>query len=150
MRLELTPAQREDIRTAFDQFDTDGRGVIDASAIKVIFRALQFEPTSEQIQQMIQKVDKTGAGTVDFKEFLELLITKTSERDTREEAARAFAHFDPQKKGHISFEDLQRVTQELGESMTDEEIMELLTAADLDKDGKVSQDEFWRVMNSIR
>ena len=30
--------------------------------------------------------------------------------------------------------------------MTDEEIMEMITSADIDKDGMISQDEFWRVM----
>ena len=33
-----------------------------------------------------------------------------------------------------------------GENMTDEEIMEMITAADIDKDGMINEDEFWRIM----
>ena len=33
-----------------------------------------------------------------------------------------------------------------GENMTDEEIMEMITAADIDKDGMINEEEFWRVM----
>ena len=34
----------------------------------------------------------------------------------------------------------------VGENMTDEEIMEMITAADIDKDGMINEEEFWRVM----
>ena len=32
-----------------------------------------------------------------------------------------------------------------GENMTDEEIMEMITAADIDKDGGIDEEEFWRI-----
>jgi Ca2+-binding EF-hand superfamily protein len=32
-----------------------------------------------------------------------------------------------------------------GENMTDEEIMEMITAADIDKDGCIDEEEFWRI-----
>ena len=32
-----------------------------------------------------------------------------------------------------------------GENMTDEEIMEMITAADVDKDGMINEEEFWRI-----
>lgn len=48
-------------------------GVIDGNALKVVLRALGFEPRKEEIKRMIQSVDSTGTGTIDFNEFLELL-----------------------------------------------------------------------------
>jgi len=39
-KLELSEQQRSEIRQAFDLFDTDGQGVIDANALKVVLRAL--------------------------------------------------------------------------------------------------------------
>ena len=39
-RLELSEQQRSEIRQAFDLFDTEGQGVIDANALKVVLRAL--------------------------------------------------------------------------------------------------------------
>ena len=35
VKLELTEAQRGEIRRAFDLFDTEGQGVIDANALTV-------------------------------------------------------------------------------------------------------------------
>ena len=60
-----------------------------------------------------------------------------SERDSKEDAKRAFKQFDLDHRSNISFENLKQVSRELGENMTDEEIMEMIQAADLDKDGKV-------------
>merc|ERR1712196_616019 len=91
-------------------------------------------------------VDKTGSGVIDFNEFLELLLSKMGERDTREDAMRAFRHFDLDHQGKISFDNLKQVSRELGENMTDEEIMEMIQAGDLDKDGMISEDEFLRIL----
>mmetsp|Transcript_58304 Transcript_58304/g.126630 ORF Transcript_58304/g.126630 Transcript_58304/m.126630 type:complete len:158 (-) Transcript_58304:695-1168(-) len=145
-KLQLSEQQRAEVRQAFDLFDTDGQGVIDANALKVVLRALGFEPRKEEVKKMIASVDKTDSGTIDFNEFLELLIAKMSERDTREEASRAFRQFDLNHRNKISFDNLKQVARELGESMTDEEIMEMISAADLDEDGMISEEEFWRIM----
>merc|ERR1712166_1540199 len=143
--LTLTEAQRGEIRQAFDLFDSEGQGVIDSNALKVVLRALGFEPRKEEVRGMIVSIDKTGSGKIDFNEFLELLLAKMSERDTKEDAMRAFKQFDFEHQGKISFENLKQVSRELGENMTDEEIMEMITAADIDKDGMINEEEFWRV-----
>ena len=68
-RLELSEQQRAEIRQAFDLFDTDGQGVIDANALKVVLRALGFEPRKEQVKQMIASVDGANeSGMIDFNE----------------------------------------------------------------------------------
>ena len=46
----------------------------------------------------------------------------------------------------ITFENLKAVSRELGEDMTDEEISEMIEKADLDADGMISEEEFWRVL----
>ena len=68
-RLELSEQQRSEIRQAFDLFDTNGQGVIDANALKVVLRALGFEPRKEEVKQMIASVDGAATtGMIDFNE----------------------------------------------------------------------------------
>ena len=85
-KLALSEQQRSEIRQAFDLFDSEGQGVIDANALKVVLRALGFEPRKEEVKAMIASVDKSEAqaGLIDFNEFLELLLQKMSEKDTKE------------------------------------------------------------------
>ncbi len=57
-KFELTEEQKQEIREAFDLFDTDGSGTIDAKELKVAMRALGFEPKKEEIKKMISDIDK--------------------------------------------------------------------------------------------
>lgn len=41
----LTDSQKNEIKKAFDYFDTAGSGTIDAINLKVVLRALGFDPT---------------------------------------------------------------------------------------------------------
>jgi len=147
-KLELSEQQRSEIRQAFDLFDTDGQGVIDANALKVVLRALGFEPRKEEVKAMIASAEgpNKSTGLIDFNEFLELLLVKMSEKDTKEDAMRAFRQFDMDHQGRISFANLQAVARELGETMTNEEIEEMIEEADLDKDGYINEEEFLRIL----
>ena len=65
-RSELTEEQKQEIKEAFDLFDTEGVGQIDAKELKVAMRALGFEPKKEEIRKMIQDIDRDGRGVIDF------------------------------------------------------------------------------------
>ena len=112
-KFELTEEQKQEIREAFDLFDTDGSGTIDAKELKVAMRALGFEPKKEEIKKMISDIDKDGSGTIDFSEFLEMMTAKMSEKDSREEILKAFRLFDDDETGKISFKNLKRVAKEV-------------------------------------
>lgn len=142
----LTEEQKQEIREAFDLFDTDGSGTIDAKELKVAMRALGFEPNKDEIKKMIADIDKDGNGTIDFEEFLAMMTAKMGERDSREEIMKAFRLFDDDETGKISFKNLKRVAKELGENMTDEELQEMIDEADRDGDGEVNEEEFFRIM----
>ena len=133
-RSELTEEQKQEIKEAFDLFDTDGSGTIDAKELKVAMRALGFEPKKEEIRKLIADVDTNGSGVIDFPEFLDMMTTKMAERDPREEMIKAFRLFDDDETGKITFKNLKRVAKELGENMSDEEIQEMIDEADRDGD----------------
>ena len=44
-------------------------------------------------------IDKDGSGTIDFSDFLEMMTSKMSERDSREEILKAFRLFDDDETG---------------------------------------------------
>ena len=122
LKLELSEEQKNDIREAFNLFDSQGTGVIDTKDLKVAMRALGFEPRKEEIKKMLMDVDKDNSGKLTFEGFLTLMGSKMSEKDAKEEILKAFKLFDDDDTGKISFENLKRVANELGENLTDEEL----------------------------
>ena len=110
-------------------------------------RALGFEPKKEDIKKALADLGgKDGNSTIDFEDFLKITETKMAERDPKEEMEKAFRLFDDDNTGKISFKNLKRVTQELGENINDEELQEMINEADRDGDGQVNLQEFLRIM----
>ena len=145
-RTDLTEEQRQEIKEAFDLFDTDGSGAIDSKELKVAMRALGFEPNKDDIKRMIAELDVSNNGTIEFSAFVDLMTLKMSDRDPREEMLKAFRLFDEDETGRISFKNLKRVAKELGENMSDEEIQEMIEEADRDGDSEINEDDFVRIM----
>lgn len=76
VRNDLTEEQRQEIKEAFDLFDTDSSGVIDAKELKVAMRALGFEPKKEEVRRILQEIDKNGEGVIRFEEFMDIMTQK--------------------------------------------------------------------------
>ena len=100
----------------------------------------------EEIKKMISDIDKDGSGTIDFNEFLEMMTAKMGEKDSREDIEKVFKLFDDDNTNKISFRNLARVAEELGENIDDEELQDMINQADRDGDGEINLDEFYRIM----
>ncbi|KAG4920905.1 hypothetical protein JHK85_050468 [Glycine max] len=128
----LTTQKKQEIREAFELFNTDGSGTIDAKELNVAMRALGFEMTEEHINQMIADLDKDGSGAIDYEEFEYMMTTKIGERDSKE--------------GKISASDIKCIAKEPGQNFTNREIPELVDEADQDNCPVVSAEEFIRML----
>lgn len=58
-RQELTLEQLNEIKEAFDLFDTDGSGYIELKDLKVALRALGFEPAKQEIKRLISDLNNS-------------------------------------------------------------------------------------------
>merc|ERR1711959_170162 len=146
--MSLSEDQKKECKEAFDLFDSDGSGAIDASELKVAMMALGFEPTEDEIDKMVKDIDEDGNATVEFNEFMDMMEGKMSEKDQVEEMKKAFKLYDDDNTGKITFKNLERVAKELGEAMSAEDLQELITEADQDGDGALSEAEFIAVMQA--
>lgn len=145
-RQGLDDEQTEEIREAFSLFDTEQSGAIDARELKAALRALGFEVKKEDVRRMLADIGKDPSQPIDFNEFCEMMKGRMPDKNSRVEIDKVFALFDEDETGKISFRNLKRIAQELGESLTDEELQEMIEEADRDGDGLISPEEFYRVM----
>merc|ERR1712093_565155 len=141
---EMSADQKKEVKEAFDLFDTDGSGAIDAKELKVAMQALGFEPSNDEIAKMMADID--GNATVELEEFIEMMEGKMSDKDPVEEMKKAFKTFDDDNTGKITFKNMQRVAKELGETLSDADIQDVIDECDRDGDGGINESEFLRIM----
>ena len=146
LRPGLTEDEIEEIKEAFDLFDTDGSGSIDPKELRAAMQSLGFEAKNQTIYQMITDLDKNKSGNIDFEEFLDMMTARMSDKDTREDIAKVFRLFDDDCTDTITLRNLRRVARELGETMTDEELQEMVDRADSNGDAAVTMDDFYNIM----
>ena len=67
-----------------------------------------------------------------------LCVATQSDKDSREDIQKVFNLFDDDQTGKISLRNLKRVAKELGETMSDAELLEMIERADTDTDGEIN------------
>jgi len=142
----LDDEQLEELREAFNLFDTDASGLIDARELKAVIRALGFEVRKDDVRQMLRDIGRDPSQPISYEDFCKIMSGKMGSRNSREEILKVFKLFDEDEMGKISFRNLKRVAQEIGENLTDAELQEMIEEADRDGDGMINQEEFYRVM----
>jgi centrin-1 len=108
--------------------------------------SLGFESKNGAIFQMISDMDADGNGSNDFGEWLSLMTKRVNDKDSRANINKIFALFDDERTGFISIKNLRRISQEVGETVSEEELQELINRADTDHDGLVSEEEFYVIL----
>merc|ERR1712086_449050 len=145
----IKPEQMEEIKEAFDLFDIDGSGTIDAKELGTAMRALGLDSRDpDEVRKMIEDIDKDGSGTIDHDEFLTMMSAKVEDSGSKEAMAKVFALFDDDGTGGITFANIKRVAADLGENMSDEDLQEMFDEGDKDGDGIVNMDEFMAIIAS--
>lgn len=145
-KAELSDQQRADVLEAFSVFDTQKNGTIPTKDLKLAMRALGFEPRRDEIKKILDSCGEGESGSITYEQFVGIMSEKITEKDAREEILKAFHLFDDDQTGKISFKNLQRVAAELGETLNEDELREMIQEADQDQDGEINQEEFLRIM----
>ena len=73
--------------------------------------------------------EKDNSNTIDYSEFEQIMCLKMGAKETREEVEKAFLLFDKDETGKISLENLREIANEIGEKLTDDELMDMLIEA---------------------
>ena len=144
---QLTDRQKEEIKGAFEMFDTDGSGAISVDELGKALSALGQQYTTAELQKMIAAVDNDQNGEIQLDEFMNLMASRMSPADAEKELREAFIMFDSDGSGFIDAKELQGVMEKLGQPMNMDEIKQMLDDADDDGDGLISFQEFKEMMS---
>ena len=116
----LSTEEIEELQEAFNLFDSDGSGSIDAGELRQAMESLGYKQKNKMVYQMIENM---GRREINFDQFLDMMTARISDSDNRDDILKVFKLFDDDESGHINISDLQRVARELGESMSPGKIL---------------------------
>ena len=74
------------------------------------------------------------------------MTQKIGRRDPELEVEKAFSLFDEDDTGSISIKNMRRISRELGEHLSDDELQAMIDEFDLDQDGLINVKEFKEIM----
>lgn len=102
---------------------------------------------------MIAIFDEDGGGDVDFQEFVSGLSAFSSKGNKEQKLQFAFKVYDIDRDGYISNGELFIVLKMMvGNNLKDQQLQQIvdktIMEADLDKDGKISFDEFKKMVEN--
>ena len=107
---------------------------------------LGLQPSEEELQEIIDDIDKDHSGSIDYSEFLRLMSTKLKDAQTEEELLEAFKVFDTKNKQKFGESELKEICFRLKCEFSPEEIKEMISVADINGDGFIEFEEFVRIM----
>ncbi len=58
-----------------------------------------------------------GSTSLEFEDFLDLMVNRVSKKDTKRDIRKIFNLFDEDKTGYITIRTLKKVIQDLGENI---------------------------------
>ena len=137
----LSEHQIDEFKKAFSHFDVNGDGVISMSELSMAMKELGHNPTDIELQEMINEVDSNHDNVLDFNEFVTMMIKTIYDKETEQKTIEAFKLFDRDGSGVIRKTGLKNLMMNLGETMKEEEVDELLKLAD-EEDGLIDYSEF--------
>lgn len=163
---QITTQDIDCLREAFALFtrSPDEGGEITTDELGKVLRTHGFRPSDDELKAMIDNVGKDAQvqvpvdrtrrsssvssvqGGIDFDEFIAMMTRQGS--DVSEDIAHSFKVFDRDSDGLITKEELMITMNNLGEPLSEEEVVTMIEEADLDGDGKINFMEFKKLMEN--
>ena len=146
----LSIKQAKEIKQAFEMFDTNGTGKFDPKEIKAAMHLLEYNKEFPIIYQLISDLDtpKTEKnGGISFDEFAEAINDKLGDNESEEGKQRIFNLFiDDPNDNKITSSSLKKISKEVEEKMSDEEIKEFFERAS-SNGSSINFEEFMDIMS---
>ena len=143
---QFSEEQILEVKEAFNVFDSEQKGGLDARELKAAISALNIKITKEEIRNIYSDFGKDIREKINLDEFMEIVIPRLPDRHTKDYIQKIFQYFDLENTGKITSRHLKKIAQEIGENLSDEELKEIMEEADKDGDGYIGFDDFYRIM----
>ena len=139
----------DDIKEAFELFDSNGDGRINAREIRSAMQSIGYDEKNPTVYEVMTELDNPrnkNSGGATFNDFCQTVNYRVPERETTEDLRKVFNLFlDDPNSDTTSLESIKRVADELGENIEEIELNAMLNKAS--KSGaRLTFDDFVAIM----
>ena len=143
----LLPEELEELKLSFAIFDKDGNGNISKEELKDILLKLKINDTKGTLDKIMNDIDKNKSNTIDADEFAEMFTCKLPEVEDRKTLGEIYDYMcDFANVDSINLDALKTLNDEFGVGLSDEDMQLMIEKADTNKDGVVSNDEYYTII----
>lgn len=138
-----------ELKKAFFYVDALNTGVITAKELLKAFKEAEVEADLKEMERIIQSLELRTKNVMTYTEFL---VAAVSQDFLRNEAylSQTFKRFDIDQNGFITLEDLENAFNRFGVLLPANVIESYLQSFNLDKDNRISFDEFKMIITKRR
>ena len=141
----FSSADRDGIRTAFQLFDYDKTGRVDMAEIVDVMASLGYEKKNPALFEIISNLENDYKNGITFDQFLDGVEDQVSDTTSKDGSRRVFETFSDGDK--ITVTSIKKATEELGDSVTSDEVKDLLAKA-ADNATNMTQEEFYEIIQT--
>ncbi len=143
----LLPEELEELKLSFAIFDKDGNGNISKEELKDILLKLKISDTKGTLDKIMNDIDKNKSNTIDADEFAEMFTCKLPEVEDRKTLGEIYDYMcDFANVDSINLDALKTLNDEFAVGLSDEDMQLMIEKADTNKDGVVSNDEYYTII----
>lgn len=149
LKAQLTEERVKEAREAFKMYDKDADDTITTTELIPALRALGYNSNqviSEKIKEMDLESDD-GVGKLNFDNFLDFIVMHIRYSFTSEDMMEDFKLIDVNGNGKVTKSELKGYLESLKIPFSDDELIEIVDAADLNNDGNIDYKEFVFMMS---
>ena len=145
----LSNEEIEEIRQAFELFDSSGEGKLDPKELISSMKALNYDkenPTMYNLLADLETFNSKKNERITFDEYVTAINAKLRDSESKEGVRRIFDMFiDDPNSDTININSLRKVALELGENMSNDDLKDMLERTSTS--GKeITFDEFYEIM----
>merc|ERR1712154_630456 len=144
---KMRPSHFDNLKKLFKRLDTDKNGTIDYEEFKQgMLKSKDMNLNEDDIKKMFQELDVAKIGEINFEALVNAAVHDyliASDQRLYE----AFRDLDDDEDGKIKISQLKAKIKQMDLYGKADELLKIIDAVDLDKDGTIDYEEFLRALH---
>lgn len=145
---EVSEEQKKELKEIFDLYDQNKDGKVSVPELVLVFENMGQEPNDSELRDLLKKIEKDENSEITLDDFFEIMRIRMCPEDVDAQIRRAFLEFDKNRDGYINVEELKAIMKSIGESLNDEDLLNMINYGSSKKDGQIDIDDFFRIIKN--